>query len=58
MGKKRFWLFIFTPIVVTAVALSVVIPITVVSLKRYKMDKLWADSPTLVLSVVIVSHQI
>lgn len=46
MQKKKFWLFVFTPIVVTAVALSVVIPITVVSLKRYKMDKLWADSPT------------
>ena len=48
MNKKKFWLFIFTPIVVVSVALSVVIPITVKYVKKSKLDKLWANSPTFV----------
>ncbi len=48
MQKKKFWLFIFTPIVVTAVALSVVIPVTIVAVKKHKLDKMWADCPSFV----------
>ena len=48
MQKKKFWLFVFTPIIVTAVALSVIIPITVIQVKKHKLDKLWRDSPSYV----------
>ena len=48
MGKKRFWLFVFIPIAVTAVALSVVIPVTIVAVKKHKLDKMWADCPSVV----------
>ena len=48
MQKKKFWLFIFTPAVVTAVTLSVVLPITIINSKKRKLEKLWEDSPSYV----------
>ena len=45
MDKKKFWLFIFTPITVVAVTLSIVLPITLTSRTR-RLEILNEETPT------------
>ena len=46
MGKKKLLLSILIPTCVVAVALSVVLPVTIISVKKNKLDKLWSDCPS------------
>ena len=49
MTKKKFWLCIFTPIVVVATTLSVVLPITLISARNKRLSELSDDAPTSVI---------
>lgn len=48
LSKKQFWLYIFTPIAVVAVTLSVVLPLTLHKKKEKTMEELFKDSPTII----------
>ena len=46
MTKKQFWLFIFTPIVVVATTLSVVLPVSLISARNKRLNELKDQTPT------------
>ena len=46
MGKKQFWLYIFTPLAVVSITLSVVLPITIINAKKKRFIRLTEKTPT------------
>ncbi len=46
MTKKKFWLYIFTPIAVVAVATGIIVPVSIIVSKNKRIQDLGDNSPT------------